>query len=347
MIIDKGVVVVKASALADVIAEEIRKRGPITFCDFMEMALYQPRLGYYASGSERIGRSGDYYTSPAASQVFGQILAAELKRMWQAGGAGRFSVVEMGAGKGRLASDIVRYLLDHDPEFYSHISYRAVERGDVLPEVKSGCFLSNELVDAMPVHRVKGQGARGKLREAYVGLEGGKFVEVWDEVSTPEIGQYFEELKVVLPAGLVAEVNLEAVRWIAEVASRLKRGFVLTIDYGYLSDELYQPYRADGTLLCYYRHTVSEDPFARIGEQDITSHVNFSALVHWGGKAGLEAVEFAEQGRWLIDHGILQRIEQAKRDFSDADYLKRYLPIKNLIMPGAMGDFKVLMQRKR
>lgn len=336
--------------LSQVVKEEILKRGPITFRDFMETALYYPELGYYTSGKERIGRSGDYYTSPHVSKVFGELIAVQLKEMWELLQREDFTVVEMGAGKGLLASDIQSYIKDREPEFYQKLSYVTVERGQDLPEVKRGCFLSNELVDAFPVHRVLAEKNHGELalREVFVDVQDDRFVEILKEPSIDELENYFRELSVTLPPGFATEVNLEATRWIQNIGQRLEKGFVITIDYGYLSKELYQSYRAKGTLLCYYKHTANDNPYQHIGEQDITSHVNFSALIHWGEKAGLKEAGFTEQAHFLINLGLIDRMQELQKEAdSYQDYLKKYLPLKNLIAPGGMGEtFKVLVQYK-
>ncbi|MFZ3063363.1 MAG: SAM-dependent methyltransferase, partial [Actinomycetota bacterium] len=358
--------------LSRVIKEEILKRGPISFRDFMEMALYYPELGYYTSGKKKIGRSGDYYTSPHVSEVFGELIAAQLKEMWEILEREDFAVVEMGAGKGLLASDIQSYIKEKAPEFYRKLRYVTVERDDDLPQVEKGCFLSNELVDVFPVHRIvvtEGSRPKGRplqihksrrsalqtgrgveadlqvrqpfrkqswkalpIQEIYVDVRNGEFVEILTEPSTPELENYFMELAVTLPPGFATEVNLEATQWIQDIGQRLKKGFVITIDYGYPSRELYQSYRAKGTLLCYYKHTVNDNPYRHIGEQDITSHVNFSALIRWGEKAGLNETGFTDQAHFLINLGLMDRMHELQRKTSNyQDYLKKYLPLKNLI----------------
>jgi SAM-dependent MidA family methyltransferase len=374
--------------LSHIIQEEISKKGPISFRDFMEMALYYPEMGYYTSGKQRIGRSGDYYTSPHVSKVFGELITIQLEEMWEILGREDFTVVEMGAGKGLLAADIQSYIKDKEPEFYQKLSYVTVERDDDLPQVEKGCFLSNELVDAFPVHRIvvregsrpkgllgdfdgakislknnnrlhhkissplqatsKGNERRPALEEIFVDVQDDRFVEMRRGPSTAKLENYFQELGVTLPPGFVTEVNLEATRWIRDVGRHLKKGFVITIDYGYPSKELYQTYRAKGTLLCYYKHTVNDKPYQHIGEQDITSHVNFSALIHWGEEAGLKTTGFTDQAHFLINLGLIDRMQELQRKTRNyQDYLKRYLLLKNLIAPGGMGEtFKVLIQHK-
>ena len=209
-----------------------------------------------------------------------------------------------------------------------------------------GCFLSNELVDAFPVHRVVFQG--GRLREIYVGERDGGFLDVPGDLSTPEIGEYFRNDGIELREGQEAEVNLRARQWIGNVGRRLRKGFVLTIDYGCLAGELYAPWRSSGTLMCYYRHRASGDPYERVGEQDITAHVNFSQLIRGGEEAGLAFTGLVPQYRFLIGLGLLGEMEEAAKGMSEIEGLKMRLSLKHLIEPGVgMGEiFKVLVQHK-
>ena len=209
-----------------------------------------------------------------------------------------------------------------------------------------GCFLSNELVDAFPVHRVVVQG--GRLREIYVGERDGGFVDVPGDLSTPEIGEYFRNDGIELREGQEAEVNLRAREWIGNVGRRLRRGFVLTIDYGCLAGELYAPWRSSGTIMCYHRHRASGDPYERVGEQDITAHVNFSQLIRGGEAAGLAFTGLVPQYRFLIGLGLLGAMEEAAKGMSELEGLKMRLSLKHLIEPGVgMGEiFKVLVQHK-
>ncbi len=188
----------------------------------------------------------------------------------------------------------------------------------------------------------------GELKEVFVSLKDDAFTEVLDLPSTPEIGIYFERLGIELEEGQRAEVNLKAVDWMRWVAKGLKKGFVITVDYGYPAEELYAPDRKTGTLLCYHRHRVVEDPFINIGEQDITAHVDFTTLMKVGEKEGLQVAGFTDQTHFLFGLGILERIAAIGRSAStEAEALQERLLIKNLIMPGRMGSvFKILIQYK-
>jgi SAM-dependent MidA family methyltransferase len=211
----------------------------------------------------------------------------------------------------------------------------------------SGCLYSNELIDALPVHRIV-MTADG-VKEIYVTSVDGEFREEADTPSTPEIAAYLERGGVTLHPGQQAEVNLNGPRWLAAGATALKSGFILTIDYGYSAAELYASRRKLGTLLCYYRHQIEENPYLRLGLQDITTHVDFTSLTKCGEEHGLDTVWLGEQYRFLLAAGIIEEIEEIERsDKPDEEKLRLRLTLKKLIMPeGGMGDtFKVLIQSK-
>jgi SAM-dependent MidA family methyltransferase len=217
------------------------------------------------------------------------------------------------------------------------------EEGRALME---GCFLSNELVDAFPVHQVVVD--HGNLKEIYVIQEYGRLKEQQGELSDPRIASYFQSMGITLQEGQRAEVNLKALDWMEKVARCLKKGFVLTIDYGYLAKELYAPHRRAGTLLCYYQHQPSDNPYERLGEQDITAHVNFSSLLQKGEEVGLRLTGLVPQYQFLIALGLLQEMESLGREMSELDALQLRLSLKHLIEPEmGMGEvFKVLIQHK-
>ncbi len=339
----------KMPELRQLIADRIRAEGSLTFRDYMAMTLYEPGLGYYTSGRNPIGRGGDFYTSPTSTPLFGQLLARWLTERFLELGAGSATIVEMGAARGVLARDIKTALHDGLPADFGKVEYGEVEYGDPIPNVANACVISNELIDAFPVHRVR-MTSEG-LREISVTLdkETGGFVERLWPPSSSRLPAYLDYLGVNLPEGFVTEINLAAVDWLNEVAADLESGFVLTIDYGYESDELYAPYRAAGTMMGYYRHQHSDDLFAHIGRQDMTSHVNFSALMKYGEAAALETVSFTTQSDFLIRLGALELLETLQnKSIGDAAALRDYLALKGLLMPDGMGGvFKVLVQKKK
>ena len=340
----------------EIIAGEIRRRGLIPFRDFMELALYHERYGYYSTARDRIGKRGDYFTASNVSRLFGVMLARQFEEMRHLLGGEEFTIVEMGAGTGLLARDVLsslrceaRYVIvERSPGMRrrqrSLLGEYDVEVVDSLRKLSDveGCIFSNELVDAFPVHLVEVH--EGELHEVYVTLEEGEFRETL--VPAREgLKSYFRELGVTLEEDFRTEVNLEALRWLREVVQVLRRGFLLTIDYGYPSSELYAGYRSAGTLLCYHRHRAVENPYVNVGEQDITSHVNFSALARFGAKQGLKVAGFTDLASFLLSLGIEQEMLRIREDKGEEAYLRALLPLKRLLMPRSMGEiFKVLVQ---
>jgi SAM-dependent MidA family methyltransferase len=329
-------------ALVELISQRIRESfcDRIPFAEYMDLALYHPQYGYYATAPSKIGARGDFFTSPHLGSEFGELIAEQLLQMWQIlHQPAPFTVMEMGAGQGLLAVDMLNYLERRSPDLFKQLDYRILERAPALvaeqrhqleplqnrgaqiqwsdfSEVPSesitGCFLSNELVDALPVHQVIV--ASGRLQEVYVTLaeptqDGDLFAEVCGDLSTSRLSDYFEQIGIDLtspryPDRYQTEVNLAALDWMAEVAKRLQRGYVLTIDYGYPSDRYYNPVRTQGTLQCYYRHQHHSDPYRYVGQQDITAHVDFTALQKQGEKCGLQTVGFTKQGLFLMALGL-------------------------------------------
>jgi SAM-dependent MidA family methyltransferase len=356
------------------LAAELRRRidetGGLPFVEFMAACLYHPRHGYYMTPRERIGKGGDFFTSSSVNALFGRLIARQLVQMAELLGGEDFQVVEQGAGEGHLALDILDTLAVEAPDLYRRMSYTLVEIGSVSRErqartlaehaarvtwrgadewhIDSGCFLSNELVDAFPVHVVEKQ--NGQLREIYVvnGADG-TFSEALREPSTPLLDDHFRWLGTAPIEGNRAEVNLAAPVWMREVGGRIGRGFVLTIDYGYPAAELYGFHRRTGTLLCYRQHQADDDPYTAVGEKDITSHVDFTALRQAGEEAGLTTLWFGEQYRFLLGLGFFEellRLQEQCTDEREARALR--LTLKNLILPEqGMGEtFKVLAQGK-
>ena len=363
-----------AERLREFILSRIETEGAIPFSRFMEWCLYHPAFGYYQTERRKIGRDGDYYTSSCVHPLFGYLISKQLRQMSEFLGGNVFNVVEMGSGRGLLCKDILHWAKEKALSFYRSLRYTLIENGpfslseqkEFLAEEEAagkvvwidggrfgeredgleGCVLSNELIDAFPVHRVMLD--QGRLRELYVTRRNGRFEETWDEPSDPRLFSYFESMGVSLQEGQKAEVNLRALDWMEKVGRWLKRGFVLTIDYGALARELYASYRREGTFLCYYKHQVSENPYERVGEQDLTSHVNFTALVRKGEEAGLTFTGFVPQYRFLIGLGFIEEMEGLAAGLSEIDGLKLRLSLKHLIDPEVgMGEaFKVLIQHK-
>ena len=362
------------SPLQTIIHDRIRARGRITFADYMAACLYEPGLGYYTSPGRKVGAEGDFYTSSNVHALFGRLMAREIVRMDELlGEPERFDLVEVGAGNGRLARDILDYLRVEAPALYGRLACRLIEAEPTLRTIQeemlgphasrsswgspdelssellslTGCLYSNELIDSFPVHLV--EMTPGGLREIYVGLSNGELLEEFGEPSTPALAAYLKQIGVTLAEGKRAEINLAAPRWLAGVAGSIGRGFVLTVDYGYEAIDLFSPARMGGTLLCYHRHQVEESPYLRPGEQDITSHVDFSTLMSSGEAKGLATVWFGEQYRFLMAVGFMEEMMRLESsDLPQEEKLKARLLMKKLILPeGGMGDtFRVLVQAR-
>lgn len=358
--------------LDTIIADRIRATGRMTFADYMAACLYEPGLGYYTSPGRKVGTEGDFYTSITVHATFGRVIAREIAAMWRSMDCPTdFTLVEVGAGHGRLACDIMDFLAEQQTDCYAATKLVLVEQEPSLAEAQanllanhadklswlsptelpgfrfSGVLYSNELLDAMPVHRVL-MGEQG-LKEIYVTLDGDQLQDLADAPSTPALAEYLERFGIPLHPGQEAEVSLAGLAWFEDVAECLQQGFILTIDYGWAKAELYSPQRNLGTLLCYYKHTVEDNPYQRLGQQDITTHINFSALIERGEELGLKPIWFGEQSRFLLAAGVIEELEQIEAsDLPEKDKLRLRLIIKRLIMPeGGMGDtFRVLVQSK-
>ena len=357
--------------LVEFLRRKIETTGGITFAEFMEQCLYHPEFGYYTSPRNRIGKEGDFFTSSSVHFLFGRLIARQLEQMWQLLGRDEFTVAEQGAGEGHLCLDILDALAEEFPEFYQTVNYRIaeispddqmrqasqlqrhVDAGRVtwcrLEDLQGmqGCFLSNELIDAFPVHRLDKQD--GELQEIYVVNSEKGFVEDVRPLNNPAVEAYFKLIGTMLLEGNRAEINLQALSWMETVSKLLHRGFVLTIDYGYPAEELFAPFRRNGTLLCYHKHQTNDNPYQRVGCQDITAHVDFTALQKIGERHGLASLYFGEQYRFLMGLGFLEALvalQMRETDPQKAQALR--LTLKNLVMPeGGMGDsFKVLVQGK-
>ncbi len=305
---------------------------------------------YYASYRNPIGTEGDFYTSADLDTILGKLLAKQFER-WAAEFQS-FSIVELGAGKGLLARDILAhfqcpyFILERSPAMRSRqrqlLRDYDVRWIDELPKGLTGCVFSNEFFDALPVHRIVHRG--GVLKEIFVTEQ---FEEIEADLS-PAVAALYEgpgEDRPPLEEGQHSEVNVEARHWMRRIAGALDRGYHLAIDYGYLKDEFYAQSR--GTLMCYWRHQVVEDPYIRIGDQDITAHVNFSDLIDAGAANSLETIRFATQRDYLVSLGILDEIGRLAAA-GDGASMQRLARIKKLIVPDSMGErFKVLVQTKR
>jgi SAM-dependent MidA family methyltransferase len=358
--------------LHELLVERLRRSGPVPFESYMQECLYHPQHGYYTRGGERTGAGGDYFTSSDLHPVFARLIGRQAAEMWEAlGRPARFEWVELGAGRGLFAEEFLDWARRERPDFSAALAYIGVEPGEAvrqriaerlarsklsararlaasLGEVAplTGCFFSNELVDALPVAVVTRRG--GRLREIYVEAEGGELREKPGPLHDAEIAAAVARYSPELEEGCRVEVNLYAGRLAREWAEKLARGFALTIDYGDVAGRLYTADRPRGTLLAYRGHQTSENVFEAPGEQDLTAHVNFSALMDAGQAAGLETTGFTTQERFLMALGEANAFgDLCLPGENEVQRLDARLKLKRLISPAGMGQvFKVLVQHR-
>jgi SAM-dependent MidA family methyltransferase len=351
------------------IADLVRERGPMTVAAFMDLALYDSGLGYYARAAQRSGRAGDFFTSVDVGPLFGELLEIQLAEM--ADLLSRFDLVEAGAGNGRLSADILRAARGRDRALYDRTCLhlveasaeaRAAQRNTLgeaadrlvsssmtLPSSFEGVLIANELLDALPLHQVVMR-AEG-LREVYVecadaaGHRAGRLVTSEGPPSTPALADYLLQLGISLEPGWRTEINLRAIEWVRHAARCLRRGFIILIDYGHEARELYSGTHAGGTLTSFSRHTMSEHAAGtpgwldRPGEQDLTAHVDFTSVRGAAEGEGCVTLGFLDQTYFLL--GLLTPPP------SSLGELKHRLALKTLIMPGNLGStHKVLILGK-
>ena len=371
------------AALVARIHTEIAASGPIPFARFMDLALYDPEGGYYRGDAARPGCDGDFLTAPEAHAIFGATLARGVDEVWQRlGRPDPFVLREYGAGTGTLAAAILDGLEAAGSDLARVVRYEPVEveprridaivahfkeagragvlvdpleRDSIGSESIEGVVLGNEVLDALPVHRVVVRD--GVLREVLVGSRHGAFVDVESEPSTPGIAARFSAVGMTLAGGVTlagggtlaegqrAEVCLALEGWMAEAAAGLRRGALLLIDYGYPAAELYDPIRRrEGTLRAYLRHRVHDDPYIHVGRQDLTAHVDVTAVERAAAAAGLTHLGTTTQAEFLVGLGIGDLLQGIQAD--PATTLEGYLTVRSALMrmldPGAMGRFRVM-----
>jgi SAM-dependent MidA family methyltransferase len=362
-------------ALLELLRHTIRHEGPITFARFMETALYHPEHGYYRQPDRKPGRGGDFITSPELHAFFGLTLARQVAEFWdQLGQPEHLVVREYGASSGGLAYDIMVGLAEKAPDVLDALDYRLVdvnthrldeaiaamtetdfashiraEHPDDLPP-ESGIVIANEVADALPIHRLIVR--NGSLREIRVGLDvKDRFTDVEGDLS-PEvldagIPSYLTSAGIALsemPDESELDVSPDIATWITGVARAIERGFAIVIDYGYDAPTLYQAHRLEGTVRAYYQHTVTDDPYIRVGEQDLTAHVDFTWLSRAAQQAGMHEIGLTTQGEFLTHLGLGDWLLDLQADpHGDlADYLRAQQAVFRLIDPAGLGRFRVL-----
>lgn len=340
--------------LIEFIAAEIARSGPVSFRWFMEQALYHPQYGYYSCGKARVGREGDFFTNVSVGPLFGRLMASQFIEMWEALGRPQpFCILEQGANRGDFAADVLEEL--EKTELFPGLVYRIVEPFDPLQEHQMeklrtwgekvqwhksleelepfcGIHFSNELLDAMPVH----------LAHFYLGVWNERLVD-WrgdHEFFFLDVPTEFPELPVIRDEDYQTEVNRDVLTWVDQVASKIKRGFILAIDYGHPREEFFSPYRGGGTLTCYSKHTKIDNPLINIGECDITAHVEFTSVIERAKAGGMSLCGFTDQQRYLVALAKPYLMEMG------ADP-KALLGFRTLMHPSMMGGaFKVLALQK-
>ena len=335
----------EARAASALLAERIRAEvkangGWIGFSRYMELALHAPGLGYYAGGAAKLGAPGDFATAPEMGTLFARTLARQVAALLKPGEA----ILEFGAGSGALAEALIgelapeRYLiLETSAELRARQEARLGRRAqwiERLPERFRGVMLANEVADAMPVHALAWRGNTIMER----GVDGNL---AWSE--RPAAGEILAAARrVEVPVPYESEIGLVARAWMKLLAARLERGALLVVDYGFPQREYYHPQRTAGTLMCHYRHRAHGDPFFHPGLQDITAHVDFTALAQAAREGGLEVLGYANQAQFLVNCGITEVLE--REDAADvARYAPRAAEAQKLLSPAEMGElFKVL-----
>ncbi|WP_207909171.1 class I SAM-dependent methyltransferase [Pedobacter sp. ok626] len=358
---DIEMALVNSNLLSEHIIRQIQDQGPISFHDYMETCLYHPEMGYYTTNPDIIGKEGHFYTSSTLSPVFGVMIAKQLEEMWMHMGNPAFTIVEYGAGTGDLCKSILNHLKNNE-RMYKELRYCIIEKSPIMcnqeakqltekvewynsiKEIKdlNGCVLSNELVDNFAIHRVVMQ---QELMEVFVDHQNG-FTEML-QPANQDLVNYLTELNVSLPKSYSTEINLEALDWLAEIASALNKGYVLTIDYGFQNSELYNDSKSQGTLLCYYHHAINDSPYEHIGEQDMTCHINFSALAHWGAKDGLASCGLTNQGYFLMSFGFREHLIKSLAQEKDIlGAAAQVAAISHTLLLEMGSKYKVLIQQK-
>lgn len=357
-----------SSDFDELIREEIRRRGGVTFAEFMGWALYHPRHGYYMTGPLRTGRQGDFFTNVQAGGLFARLLAESFTEMWDLLGSGRLTLVELGGGDGALAERVLLALKEKGRD--AGVSYYLVEKSPFgrdaarrrlsrFPKVRilesleelehasgvEGCVFSNEFFDALPFHRV--QRLAGQLRELYVREESGRLLESPGDPSTPRLERYFIEQGVRLEEGQKADVCLLLDEAVAEIDRVLARGFVLSIDYGEPSLDLYRPARSEGSRQVYRSHQAFDSPFEEIGRRDITALVDFGRIAAAGRRGDLRPLVFASQGAYFLNsaEALLRRV--VEEDVGRRGNPAAAREVQQLLHPETFGGkFHILVQGK-
>lgn len=356
-----------SDALKEIIKTQIYSQaGSIPFSDYMQACLYTPGYGYYSAGSHKLGKYGDFTTAPEISHFFGYSIATHIHDVLVQ--LTKKQILEFGAGSGQLAADIMTYLKSQHqlPEYYFILEISADLRQrqraylqqhipelmdrfiwlDSLPEKFEGVIVANEVCDAMPVNLIKFK--NNQLFERHVGWNNNAFAWQDRPITKTDLKQQAERIQSVISTEpYETEINLTAQQWLQTTAQSLKAGAIFIIDYGYSFTEFYREEREQGTLCCYFRHQINDDPFFLPGLQDITTHTEFSTLADIALEQDLDVAGFHEQSDFLIAGDITSIAAKCHSEMTSADWLQQSAALKQLLMPGQMGQqFKVLSLTK-
>lgn len=351
-----------SARLSETIRQDIAAHGGwISFARYMELALYAPGLGYYTAGAHKFGAAGDFITAPELSPLFGRTLARQVAEIMADSAP---HILELGAGSGKLAADMLVELEQRDklPDRYNILEVSADLRArqqallqqrlphlmdrlhwlDALPEQFDGAIVANEVLDALPVHRVRWQDST--INGIGVAMRENDFV--WQERPARD-ANLLQAARLIneqhaLPDGYVSEICLAARGLINSLSQCLSQGAMLFMDYGFGAREYYHAQRDTGTLMCHYRHHAHDDPFFLPGLQDITAHVNFTDIAECGIDAGLELLGYTNQAFFLINNGITELLKDTGPE-NLRDYLPLSAQLQKLTSPAEMGElFKVI-----
>ncbi len=366
--------------LAQEIRQQIAMQGPIPFVNFMEKALYHPQYGYYSDPTKPIGRQGDYFTNVSVSSLFGQLIGQQFEEMWRhlTPCSQGFWIIEQGAHTGQFCADVMAWMRQFAPDFYAEAQYLFIEprpayqqkqretliaRGIELDKIHwvadwkdvpdasvEGVVFSNELLDALPVHRVQYLG--DQWHEQYVTWNGTRFSYVNGPLSRPELAEEIAHIPKIHIQRYTTEIGLNVIDWVRQVCSKISRGFLFTIDYGFPDSLYYNRTRVEGTLTCYYKHRRRYNPLDLIGQQDITAHVNFSAVARVATGCGLTVNGYTDQHHFMVGiaHDDLEGFEKHCSDtlgITPEQHAQMIRAFKTLMHPELMGTtFKYLIQQK-
>ncbi len=352
-----------SAELADHIREKIEQKGPIPFSTFMEMALYEPGLGYYSAGLQKFGEGGDFVTAPQLGNVFARCLAKQIEQVGSE--LGQYEIIEAGAGTGILAADLIKALQDKHPP----TRYRILERSAHLRQVQKeiltqhvpewmdriswldeppergwqGVFLANEVLDALTVERFCIESDGPRQMRVSSGADGFEWVKAaCPEKMQEQIQTVIEGLEHTPATGYCSEINTSLPAWLQTVTASLQKGLALFIDYGYARRDYYLPQRSDGTLICHYQHRAHADPFKWPGLTDISASVDFTALAEAADICGLEVNGYTTQAMFLMASG-LDEVLAGFGLLPDKERLKMNSQVLRLTLPGEMGErFQVM-----